>query len=295
MTARLRGACALATWMAFLSAALVAIHSVGGGLAPPSLSGGEQARAWLEQREPAEVAFALLRLAALALGWYLLVLTAVAAVARLLRLAAVVSVVDVVTVPAVRRLVEAGLGISLVATSVPAFPGAVSAEPPPVETMRRLPDEPAQPPVASTIPPVTMRRLPDEPPPPSPPPAPAPRASTSTAPPPARAPAPPGHAAVPPARAPTTSGPVTEAPANKAPATPAPSGSWAVRPGDHFWAVAEDVLARAWGRPPTGAELAPYWRSVVEANRARLRDPRNPDLLFPGQVLAVPPPPARPA
>jgi hypothetical protein len=32
-----------------------------------------------------------------------------------------------------------------------------------------------------------------------------------------------------------------------------------------------------------------YWRALVDANRAHLVDPGNPDLLVPGQQLALPP------
>jgi nucleoid-associated protein YgaU len=32
----------------------------------------------------------------------------------------------------------------------------------------------------------------------------------------------------------------------------------------------------------------PYWQSLVDANRATLADPENPDLLFSGQVLTLP-------
>ena len=71
--------------------------------------------------------------------------------------------------------------------------------------------------------------------------------------------------------------------------------SWSVRPGDHFWAVAERVLSTAWGRAPADAEVDPYWRVLIQANRSRLHDPDNPDLLFPGQILTVPVPPGRPA
>ena len=62
--------------------------------------------------------------------------------------------------------------------------------------------------------------------------------------------------------------------------------------GDHLWSVAERALAVAWGRPPVDAEVAPFWQQVVEVNRPRLADPANPDLLFVGQVVAVPVPPA---
>jgi nucleoid-associated protein YgaU len=60
---------------------------------------------------------------------------------------------------------------------------------------------------------------------------------------------------------------------------------WVVEPGDSFWSIAEDVVGsgdeRAAGR---------YWRALIEANRSRLVDPGNPDLLVPGQELVVPPP-----
>lgn len=47
-------------------------------------------------------------------------------------------------------------------------------------------------------------------------------------------------------------------------------------------------------RDVAASEIDPYWRLLVETNRDRLADPRNADLLFPSQVLEVPPPPPRP-
>lgn len=89
--------------------------------------------------------------------------------------------------------------------------------------------------------------------------------------------------------------PPAEAPADgDATAVPGPARTWTVRPGTHLWGVAEAVLAEAWGRPPADAEVDPYWRAMVAANRTRLRDPGNADLVFPGQELAVPAPPERP-
>ena len=91
------------------------------------------------------------------------------------------------------------------------------------------------------------------------------------------------HAPVPPPPpAPPAPAPATDAP-------PSPAGEWTVRPGDHFWRIAEEVLARQRQHPPTDAETDPYWRRLVAANRDRLADRDNPDLLFPGQVLVVPP------
>lgn len=74
------------------------------------------------------------------------------------------------------------------------------------------------------------------------------------------------------------------------PASPVPAGHWTVEPGQCFWSIAEAVLARARGTPPTEVETVAYWHRLIDANRAGLADPGNPDLVFPGQVLAVPAP-----
>ena len=53
-------------------------------------------------------------------------------------------------------------------------------------------------------------------------------------------------------------------------------------------AIADDVVRTA--RPSASDRtVTGYWRSLVDANRAQLVDPRNPDLLVPGQQLALPP------
>jgi hypothetical protein len=90
---------------------------------------------------------------------------------------------------------------------------------------------------------------------------------------------------------------LADPPASERPQTPAAADAdnetWAVvRPGDHFWAIAEQRLAEAWQRRPTAREIDPYWRTLVEQNRSLLRDPGNPDLLFPGDRIRLPLPPA---
>jgi nucleoid-associated protein YgaU len=52
-----------------------------------------------------------------------------------------------------------------------------------------------------------------------------------------------------------------------------------VQPGDHLWNIAERTAP---------ADVATYWRRLVELNRPRLADPDNPDLLFPGDVVVLP-------
>jgi hypothetical protein len=71
------------------------------------------------------------------------------------------------------------------------------------------------------------------------------------------------------------------------PAAPATPATWTVAPGESFWSIAEEVLADAWGRPPTDAEIDPYWRRLIAANRDRISS-GNPDLIFPGQVFDLP-------
>jgi nucleoid-associated protein YgaU len=66
-----------------------------------------------------------------------------------------------------------------------------------------------------------------------------------------------------------------------------------VRPGDSLWSIAEVTLAAAWGHPADPPDLAEYWWRVVEANRRSLPVPSDPDLLFPGDQVVIPAPPAR--
>ncbi|HVM52322.1 MAG TPA: hypothetical protein VM262_03930 [Acidimicrobiales bacterium] len=69
---------------------------------------------------------------------------------------------------------------------------------------------------------------------------------------------------------------------------PAPDGEEVtVVAGDHLWAIAERVVAARLGRAPTDGEVAPYWRSLIDANRDRLAT-GDPDLIFPGQTFVLP-------
>lgn len=75
------------------------------------------------------------------------------------------------------------------------------------------------------------------------------------------------------------------------PAAPAVGArQWVVRPGDSFWRAALDVTAAQLGRQPTAGEVVPCWVTLVEANRHALIDPRNPNLIRPGQVFTLPSP-----
>jgi nucleoid-associated protein YgaU len=75
-----------------------------------------------------------------------------------------------------------------------------------------------------------------------------------------------------------------------APAAPVPADRWTVKPGECFWTIAERVLSDHAGRAPSDAEIVPYWRRLIDANRLELAQRDNPDLIFPGQVFVVPAP-----
>ena len=65
-------------------------------------------------------------------------------------------------------------------------------------------------------------------------------------------------------------------------------------PGDSLWSIAEATLATAWGQAPDERDLAHYWWQVVQTNRPFLPVPEDPNLLFPGDQVLIPPPPAAP-
>lgn len=64
--------------------------------------------------------------------------------------------------------------------------------------------------------------------------------------------------------------------------------TWRVGDGEHFWHIAEQTLSERLGRTPTSSEIDPFWREIVELNRARLIDPANPNLVVAGQVFELP-------
>jgi nucleoid-associated protein YgaU len=280
---------------------------------------------WIAAASPPEMAIAVLRLLAVAACAHLLVVTALGVLARTLRARALATSVARLSPAVVRRIVAGGSGAGLVLGSlVAALPapgpagrgsptGAVTAAAPapgpaagdqpagePTATMART-DGPA--PASATMEQIGPRPATGRPttlPRPGVPAA-APGGSASTTrPPPVAAvsgPAPtptgaaPGGSAPPRPAAPRPDGALAPRPP-ALPAAPrlptADTGVWRVEPGDSLWSIAEDVVHA--GRPDAPERsVARYWQQVVAANRARLVDPGNPDLLVPGQTLDLPP------
>jgi nucleoid-associated protein YgaU len=305
--------------VAYAAAAALLLHLAGRGiLESPAWTIDAWAHA-LDERGALPTALTALRLVALGACAYLVALGAVAATLagsrnraarrvlvaltpRLLRpalgivaavaLAAPAHAADrAASAPPVMVLVTSTTGVprptamatTLMTTAVPTTreaparadtpPGAPRPGTPP--TMRRLPDDPRS--TSTSTPGTTTAGTPSTTttgaPAASLPPATAGAAQASTAPPDLLAPADlPPH----PAGSPT-------APAAAAPTT------WTVARGDHFWHIAEQARGRQLGRAPTEREVDAYWRLLVAANRDRLVDPANPDLLFAGQELTLPP------
>jgi hypothetical protein len=62
-----------------------------------------------------------------------------------------------------------------------------------------------------------------------------------------------------------------------------------VQAGGSFWTVAKDHLTTTLGRAPTNAEITRYWSSLMKANLDKLPQPGNPNLLYVGTTLTLPP------
>lgn len=83
----------------------------------------------------------------------------------------------------------------------------------------------------------------------------------------------------------------------RAPDLPSPPGrpgrTVTVVSGDHLWGIAARALAAARATSPDALathDLARYWADTVAANRATVRS-GDPDLIHPGEVIRLPPPP----
>jgi hypothetical protein len=235
------------------------------------LSSVEDLSGWLDRTPPEVMAVAIVRLVALAAGWYLAVCTLALALTRPFGRTCVASAAARATPAVIRRLVAGGGGLGLAAgtlvgglPSMGMAPSALAPRPaaasivgamqdpgPPTATMTRGPRD---------MPTAVMTRMPAE----DMPAAIMKRLPATDAQPASRAP---------PARANVDS----------ATATPL---SWTVEAGDSFWSIAAETVAPA-GDAPDDRRVIGYWRGLVEANRGRLLDPANPDLLVPGQELVL--------
>ncbi|HEX2272921.1 MAG TPA: hypothetical protein VHG90_03495 [Acidimicrobiales bacterium] len=140
-------------WAIAVAVALGGLHLAGRGpLAPPPLTSPPGWGQWLQQRDPVVAAFAVLRLAALGLGWYTAAVTLAGAAARLASRRHLVAALDRLTLPPLRRLLAATVSASLTAGVTSPALAAPDHHPAPV-----VADTPAP---GTTAPTITMRHLP---------------------------------------------------------------------------------------------------------------------------------------
>lgn len=64
---------------------------------------------------------------------------------------------------------------------------------------------------------------------------------------------------------------------------------WVTQPGDHFWLIAQEVLAEGSPGTPSETQVATYWARLIDTNRHLLLDSSNADLIYPGQEFVLPP------
>ena len=225
----MRGRARVLALVVLLGAAVTALELAGGALPPPPLRSADGFLAWSTAHDPVVVAFSVVRVLALGLAWYSLIVVVAGVVAGRLAATRVSAGIDRFTLPPLRRLLAAtmsvGIGTASLTPAAAPAPAAATA-PPSTATTVAMADS------------LTMRELP----------------------------------------------PAAETPV----AVDGAARTWTVRPGECFWSIAEDVLASALTRTPTVAEIIPYWRRLIDANRSVLADRANPDLVFPGQVFTLP-------
>jgi nucleoid-associated protein YgaU len=63
-----------------------------------------------------------------------------------------------------------------------------------------------------------------------------------------------------------------------------------VRAGDNLWLIARAALERTSTARVDDSDVARYWRTVIDANRSTLRS-GDPSLIFPGEIVTLPPAP----
>ena len=263
----------LLVWLSALATGLVVFHALGqDGMAPPPLTDPGAWGDWLAAREPAVAVAALLRLVVLALAWYLVGATTVGIVARLVRVAGLIRVADALTLPMVRRLLQGALGVSLATAMVGASTAPVprdldaprlvlAAEQTSTEragdehalSMRMVDPQAGDAGDEARGEPISMRLVEQEP-----------------------------------EAADDVEVEPSAADVDEADAAAALDPVHRVEAGESLWSIARDALADRWERTPSDAEVHGYWLQLIEHNRADLADPDNPDLIFPGDELALP-------
>ncbi len=267
--------------------AVVALHRLGNvpGFSPDwSNLGG-----WLATVSPEDAIATTLRLVALVLAWWLLITTILYALGRLAGLVGLVRAVEWATLPMVRRLADRAAALSLAVMTVATPAVAVMAPIPTVEpkSASQTAEDPILAPPLPQPPHITRVSQPGTSDPALPPPVPLPQSGEV-----AYSPTPAGDvgASWNPPLAPAARRAIIRVGASAAAQARVEIPiEHVVVPGDNLWIISERHLEQVTGRGElSDQEVANYWVAVIEANRNRVRS-GDPDLIYPGEVIVLPP------
>ena len=252
-------------------AALVTLHNLGSYEAVAV--GWNDPSGWLAQTPPEDALVAVVRLAALALAWWLTASTVLYLLASASKVPGLVGGVRWATVAPVRRMIDGALTTSiLVVSTVVAPSAAVAASADRASVVAQL-DKQSEEAGESSQPAYQPRPAGDE-------------IGVGYEPVPADdlPPTPSTLRAEPPSST-TQPAPQSDSP----PAVPSP-GTYVVRPGDNLWTIAEQHVASTTGQlvhDLNPGEVRSYWLRVVDANNDLIRS-GNPDLILPTEQLDLP-------
>ena len=246
--------------LVFTGLVVLALHRL--GAAPWFEIGWTDLPAWLATTQVEDVIVALLRQVALACAYWVLGSTVLYLVARASRLPRALRAVAWCAPAGVRRIVDRAVAVGLMGSVLTSGPVALAATPAldvrstGTEVVGTLQERA---PAPSFLPPAP-RLLPD------------------------MVPAMPAMPASPPGR-------LSDASATTAESAATDHHSRVVGAGESLWSIAEDTLAVTWGHAPRVEEISSYWRTVIARNASDLRS-GDPDLIYAGEVLHMPHPPA---
>ena len=241
--------------IAFEVGAIATLHAIGGveWVQIPWHRLGD----WLLQTPADESLPALLRIVALVLTYWLAISTALYALAGMARIPGAIHAIEWATFPAVRRVIDGTAALTIMAATVagPTAPAIANDGPEPVIVEIGQDGLPI-PPFVDAEDSAPESTLPQG------------AARIGWTPTPAGTPA-----------------PATVAPPNMAMTEPA---RWTVAPGDNLWTIAERHLGAFSATEADLPDVGDYWRRVVVANQDVIRS-SDPDLIYPGEVVVLPP------
>ncbi len=264
-------------WIGFLVAIIVVLGRMDLGLStPPEIFETSTWLAWVQTHTAFDAFVVLARVVVLVLGCYLLVMSILLVSTQANPTGLAARLVDYVALPALRRglrsmVVPAIVGMTTIGPGFVAVPVGASSGDPTAQTapgavppmMTRIDKTGADNESATTTSPTTT-------------------SSTTTS-------------------STTTSSTTTVRPPivmavpteqSKTPTAPIVQGvrEWKVQSGDHLWGIAEKVMTEVGVADTDYPRIARYWEALVVANRDRLVDRANPDLIFTDQALVIPVP-----